>query len=121
MWLHSPREARREARELRRRRDAVWSAIRTTAVLLDDARSRPNPRVVRASTRWLTGIPGRCLFITKRPATAGDTVQRQTQGWLVKHGFDLPSVLVIPAPAARPWPPFNSTITSTTTPPTVWR
>jgi len=34
-------------------------------------------------------------FITQRPATAGDTVQRQTQRWLVGQGFDLPSVLVI--------------------------
>ena len=36
------------------------------------------------------------LFITQRPATQGDTVQRQTQRWLVEQGFDLPSVLVIP-------------------------
>ena len=35
------------------------------------------------------------FFITQRPATAGDTVQRQTQRWLVQQGFDLPSVLVI--------------------------
>jgi hypothetical protein len=35
------------------------------------------------------------FFITQRPWTAGDTVQRQTQRWLVKQGFDLPSVLVI--------------------------
>lgn len=36
------------------------------------------------------------FFITQRPATAGETVQRQTQRWLVDHGFDLPSVLVVP-------------------------
>ena len=36
------------------------------------------------------------FFISQRPATAGETVQRQTQHWLVKQGFDLPSVLVIP-------------------------
>jgi hypothetical protein len=35
------------------------------------------------------------FFITQRPATEGDTVQRQTQRWLVAQGFDLPSVLVI--------------------------
>ena len=35
------------------------------------------------------------FFITQRPATDGDTVQRQTQHWLVAQGFDLPSVLVI--------------------------
>jgi hypothetical protein len=35
------------------------------------------------------------FFITHRPATAGETVQRQTQLWLRDQGFDLPSVLVI--------------------------
>jgi len=36
------------------------------------------------------------FFITQRPKTAGDTVQRQTQRWLVEQGFDWPSVLVMP-------------------------
>ena len=36
------------------------------------------------------------FFITQRPDTDGETVQRQTQRWLVQQGFDLPSVLVIP-------------------------
>ena len=35
------------------------------------------------------------FFITQRPFTAGETVQRQTQRWLVAQGFDLPSVLVL--------------------------
>ena len=35
------------------------------------------------------------FFITQRPTTDGDTVQRQTQAWLVEQGFDLPSVLVL--------------------------
>jgi hypothetical protein len=35
------------------------------------------------------------FFITQRPATRGQTVQRQTQYWLRQQGFDLPSVLVI--------------------------
>ena len=34
------------------------------------------------------------IFLTQRPATAGDTAQRQTQRWLRRHGFDLPSVMV---------------------------
>ena len=34
------------------------------------------------------------FFVTQRPATAGATVQRQTQQWLVEHGFALPSVIV---------------------------
>lgn len=35
------------------------------------------------------------FFVTHRPATDGETVQRQTQRWLIKHGFDMPSVLVL--------------------------
>lgn len=35
------------------------------------------------------------FFVTQRPATAGETVQRQTQRWLVHHGFELPTVLVL--------------------------
>ena len=33
------------------------------------------------------------FFVTQRPATAGDTVQRQTQRWLVAQGFPLPAVI----------------------------
>jgi len=35
------------------------------------------------------------LFITTRPSTAGDPAQRQTQRWLARHGFELPSVYVV--------------------------
>jgi hypothetical protein len=35
------------------------------------------------------------LFLTQRPATAGDTAQVQTQRWLEAHGFALPSVYVM--------------------------
>jgi phosphoglycolate phosphatase-like HAD superfamily hydrolase len=35
------------------------------------------------------------LFITSRPASTGRTVQRQSQRWLQRHGFDLPSVYVV--------------------------
>jgi hypothetical protein len=41
------------------------------------------------------------LFVTQRPDTAGDTVQRQTQLWLAAQGFDLPSVVVIPGSRGR--------------------
>ena len=32
------------------------------------------------------------LFLTQRPPTAGATVQQQTQAWLRRHGYDMPSV-----------------------------
>jgi hypothetical protein len=35
------------------------------------------------------------VFLTQRPASAGDTVQLQSQRWLVRQGFPLPSVFVV--------------------------
>lgn len=35
------------------------------------------------------------LFITSRPISAGRSVQRQSQRWLRRHGFELPSVYVV--------------------------
>ena len=35
------------------------------------------------------------IFITQRPASAGDPCQLQSQRWLARHGFALPSVFVI--------------------------
>ena len=35
-------------------------------------------------------------FLTKRPASGGDTVQFQTQWWLEQQGFYLPAVLTVP-------------------------
>ena len=36
------------------------------------------------------------FFLTKRPATQGDTVQFQTQWWIERHGFYLPAVATVP-------------------------
>lgn len=80
--------------EMRRRHDVIWKAIQATPdfwttlqPLEDGAVRRIHECMLRH--RW------EVAFLTQRPSTAGDTVQRQTQRWLVKHGFDLPSVLVI--------------------------
>jgi uncharacterized HAD superfamily protein len=35
------------------------------------------------------------IFLTTRPATAGDLVQLQSQQWLQAHGFQYPSVFVV--------------------------
>jgi len=35
------------------------------------------------------------IFITSRPDTAGATVQVQSQRWLRRHGFELPTVCVV--------------------------
>lgn len=91
----SAHEAKKEARELRRRRDVVWQAIRATPDFWTTLRPI-EPDAVRRIHEMMLRHPWEVFFITQRPATAGDTVQRQTQRWLVQQGFDLPSVLVIP-------------------------
>jgi hypothetical protein len=89
------RRAREEYRSARRKREAIWHAIRatenfwTTLPPIDpDAVLRIHMQAL--ARRW------EVFFITQRPATAGETVQRQTQRWLAARGFDLPSVIVLP-------------------------
>jgi hypothetical protein len=82
------------ARALRRREDAIWQAIESTTdfwTTLVPTESGAVRRIhaLMLRDRW------EVFFITQRPFTDGDTVQRQTQRWLVDQGFDLPSVLVI--------------------------
>jgi hypothetical protein len=36
------------------------------------------------------------FFLTNRPASAGESVQFQTQSWIERYGFYMPSVLTIP-------------------------
>ncbi len=91
----SAREVKKAARQLRRRHDAVWQAIRETPDFWTTLPAT-EPEAVRRIHQMMLRHPWEVFFITQRPATAGDTVQRQTQRWLVQQGFDLPSVLVIP-------------------------
>jgi hypothetical protein len=76
------------------REDAIWQAIESTPNFWETLAPTEKGAVKRIHQlmlqhRW------EVFFITQRPDTQGDTVQRQTQRWLVKQGFDLPSVLVI--------------------------
>jgi hypothetical protein len=82
------------ARQARRRRDAVWSAIHATPNFWEGL-APLEPDAVRRIHALMLEHRWEVFFITQRPKTAGDTVQRQTQRWLVAQGFDLPSVLVL--------------------------
>ena len=80
--------------EARRRREAVWALIKTMPQFWTMLRPTEEGAVKRIHEltlrrRW------EVFFITQRPATEGETVQRQTQRWLIAQGFDMPSVLVI--------------------------
>ncbi|MEO7271096.1 MAG: hypothetical protein ABIX28_13835 [Vicinamibacterales bacterium] len=80
--------------ETRRRREAIWNEIRRTANFWTTLEPT-EPGAVRRLHELMLRHRWEVFFITQRPATDGDTVQRQTQHWLVAQGFDLPSVLVI--------------------------
>ena len=81
-------------RDLRRRRDSFWSVIHSTPDFW--ATLKPlDPGAVRRIHDSMLRLGWEVFFITQRPATAGQTVQRQTQQWLREQGFDMPSVLVI--------------------------
>ena len=78
----------------RSRRDAIWRQI----VATDDfwtTLQPTDPSAIRRIHDLMLRHRWEVVFITQRPATQGDTVQRQTQRWLVAQGFELPSVLVI--------------------------
>ena len=90
----APEERLASARQAKRKRDRVWQVIQGTPNFWETLRPLDTGAVKRLhglmlAHRW------EVFFITQRPKTAGDTVQRQTQRWLVDQGFDLPSVLVI--------------------------
>ena len=74
-------------------------------------------RVVAETTNWWLDVPAyepdqikrlyaqartarwEMFFMTSRPPSAGDSVQLQTQVWLERHGYFLPSVLTTPSGA----------------------
>ena len=80
--------------ETRRRRDAIWKAIRETPDFWTTLKPH-DPGAVQRIYDLMIRHGLEVVFITQRPSTVGQTVQRQTQFWLRQQGFDLPSVLVI--------------------------
>jgi hypothetical protein len=78
----------------RRRRSLIWKAIQATPNFWCTLKPIEAGAVERIHSLMLAH-KWEVFFITQRPYTDGDTVQRQTQKWLVEQGFDLPSVLVL--------------------------
>ena len=97
---------------LQREARALFGANATTGALTDAQTRRLWSRIGEIENFWLTldevepGAVGNLasfaalygwevLFLTKRPASAGEAVQRQSQRWLEARGFALPSVCVM--------------------------
>ena len=87
-------DARKVVAQGRRRRDQIWDEIRKTPNFWNTLRPL-DPHAVRRINDLTLRHKWEVFFITQRPYTEGETVQRQTQRWLASQGFELPSVLVI--------------------------
>lgn len=73
----------------------VWDAIRNIEnfwIGLEPI----EPGVVRRLYEVSTRARWEMFFVTQRPGTLGESVQRQTQQWLMAHGFESPSVITVP-------------------------
>jgi hypothetical protein len=73
----------------------VWDRIGRTSqwwVHLEAYEPTAIPRLYHTSRdrRW------EVYFMTTRPSSAGETTQFQTQWWLERNGFPMPSVLTVP-------------------------
>ncbi len=78
----------------------VWDEIRSIEnfwVGLDPV----EPGIVRRLFELSKRAKWELLFVTQRPGTSGDSVQRQTQQWLVNQGFESPSVVTVPGSRGR--------------------
>ena len=78
----------------RRQSEAIWRHLKQTEDFWEQLAEIESGAIARIAEladehRWDV------LFITSRPSTRGRTVQRQTQRWLQRMGFAMPSVYVV--------------------------
>jgi len=83
-----------------RQANAVWRAVAETEDFWESLEEIEPGAIARLAAladerRW------ELLFVTSRPASAGRTVQRQSQRWLERMGFPLPSVYVVQGSRGR--------------------
>jgi hypothetical protein len=88
----SPRS--RSATLTRQQSDAVWAKLADTEDFWESLQEI-EPGIVAEIARVGDERRWEVIFITSRPRSAGRTIQRQTQRWLERHGFPLPSAFVV--------------------------
>ena len=72
----------------------LWGSVAQTANFWETL-AEIEPGCVRTLAQLARKFRWETIFLTKRPRTAGDTAQVQTQRWLEHHGFERPSVFVV--------------------------
>ena len=100
---HEPTEAPSPLPDVavnREQTDAVWRALTATTDFWEGLKEIEAGTIARLAKladarRW------EVIFLTSRPSTEGRTVQRQSQRWLERQGFPLPSVYVVHSSRGR--------------------
>ena len=75
-------------------RERIWQHIKATNNFWTTLRPL-EPRGLGRLNTLVIEHKWDVIFVTQRPHTCGETVQRQTHRWLVEHGFELPTVLAV--------------------------
>jgi hypothetical protein len=77
-----------------RQTEAVWRRLCDTSDFWETL-PETEPGIVARLAALAEERRWEVIFLTSRPPTAGGTVQRQSQRWLDRKGFPLPSVFVV--------------------------
>ena len=72
----------------------IWDELCATENFWESLRET-EPGIIRSLAEISDTHGWETIFLTSRPRTAGRTVQRQSQRWLDRFGFPLPSVFVV--------------------------
>jgi hypothetical protein len=72
----------------------LWSEVKRIENFWETL-DETEPGIIRRLAETARERRWEVMFLTSRPKTAGDIVQAQSQRWLRKHGFEIPSLFVV--------------------------
>ena len=95
-----PKPAKREVLSVRRGLTSreyrqLWGHVRKDVDNFWATLSEIEPGAVARLSALAQKYGWEVIFLTQRPASAGETAQLQSQRWLEAHGFEFPSVYVV--------------------------
>jgi hypothetical protein len=83
-----------------RQQRQLWDVVKSIPNFWETL-DETEPGIVRRIAETARERRWELIFLTSRPSTAGDIVQVQSQRWLRRLGFDLPSVFVVSTSRGR--------------------
>jgi len=83
-----------------RQQRQLWDAVKSITNFWETL-DETEPGIVTRIAETARARRWEVMFLTSRPSTAGDTVQVQSQRWLRRRGFDLPSLFVVSTSRGR--------------------